>query len=104
MASWLPRGHGSGLQGVPELGTEIELGNSGAGGRLSGLPADPEPGPAGPAGEDAPKLPYLTEGFAPVELAASGEMATKPVSLAGHFVDPQGSSLPIALCPRRLVS
>jgi len=67
-------------------------------------PKDPEPGPTGPAGEDAPKLPYLTEGFAPVELAASGEMATKPVSLAGHFVDPQGSSLPIALCPRRLVS
>ena len=90
MASWLPRGHGSGLQGVPELGTEIELGNSGAGGRLSGLPADPEPGPAGPAGEPGGVPPSPDGEIGDQVLAASGSMATRTIDLSMHFYDPDG--------------
>ena len=58
-----------------------------------------EAGEAGPPGEPAPKLPYLTKGFSPVELAATGEMATKSISLAGHFTDPHEGQLTYSASP-----
>ena len=59
-------------------------------------PADPEPGPAGPAGEPAPKLPYLTTGFPDVPLAETGSLNTATVDLAGHFTDPHNGELTYA--------
>ena len=56
-------------------------------------PADPEPGPAGPAGEPASRLPYLTKGFADVNLTATGDMATVTIPLAGYFIDPHEGEL-----------
>ena len=51
------------------------------------------PGTPGQPGEPAPRLPYLNTGFADVELAATGEMATMSITLAGHFVDPHEGAL-----------
>ena len=50
-------------------------------------------GAPGAPGEPAPRLPYLNTGFADVELSATGEMATRPIILAGHFVDPHEGAL-----------
>ena len=50
-------------------------------------------GEQGPAGDPAPMLPYLEKGFADVELAATGAMATTDVDLAGRFVDPHKGQL-----------
>ena len=56
-------------------------------------PKDPEPGPTGAPGKPAPQRPYLTKAFLDVPLATSGAMATKPISLADHFVDPHKGQL-----------
>ena len=53
-------------------------------------PKDPEPGPPGEPGKPAPQRPYIDDEFVDVELATSGEMAMRTISLAGHFVDPDG--------------
>ena len=49
-----------------------------------------DPGPAGPAGEPAPQRPYVDKEFEDVRLMTSGDDTSKDITLAGHFVDPDG--------------